>query len=384
MPVGIEKTIIIGGGIGGLCTAIALRQTGVDVEVYEQAPQLGAVGAGITIWPNAIKAFRRLGVAERILSTGARIRRAELRNWRGRVMSRSEPGELEEKLGEPTVAIHRADLHSILLSALPEGMVHLGKHCVALKEGEKDIGASFEGGEEARADLLVGADGIHSILRQQIMPEARPRYSGYTAWRGVVETEDEAALGVTNETWGRGTRFGFLRIDSKRVYWFATTNSVAGVHQSPAENKTFLLERFSGWHHPVELLIRSTSPDQILHSDIYDLKPMSKWSEGRAVLLGDAAHPTTPNMGQGACMAIESSLVLARCLEQEDDLTVALTLYEKERMPRTAWITRQSRKIGRLGQIENPAACAVRDWFVSVTPDAFSKRQFLKAASFEF
>jgi FAD-dependent urate hydroxylase len=384
MPVGLEKTIIIGGGIGGLCTAIALRQTGLSVEVYEQAPVLGAVGAGITIWPNAIKAFRRLGVAERILSTGARIRRAELRNWRGRVMSRSEPGELEEKLGEPTVAIHRADLHSILLSALPESVVHLGKRCVELKQGEKDILVTFEGGEEARADLLVGADGIHSVLRQQMVPEARPRYSGYTAWRGVVETEDEAALGVTNETWGRGTRFGFLRIDSKRVYWFATTNSVAGMRQTPAENKRFLLERFSGWHHPVELLIQSTSPDQILHSDIYDLEPMSKWFEGRAVLLGDAAHPTTPNMGQGACMAIESSLVLARCFEQEDDLAVALTRYEKERMPRTAWITRQSRKIGRLGQIENPAACAVRDWFVSVMPDAFSKRQFLKAASFEF
>jgi 2-polyprenyl-6-methoxyphenol hydroxylase-like FAD-dependent oxidoreductase len=384
MPVGLEKTIIVGGGIGGLCTAIALRQTGLNVKVYEQAPVLGAVGAGITIWPNAIKVFRRLGVADRILSTGARIRRAELRNWRGRVMSRSEPGELEEKLGEPTVAIHRADLHSILLSALPEGLVHLGKRCVELKQGERDTRVTFEGGEEERTDLLVGADGIHSVLRQQMMPEAEPRYSGYTAWRGVVETEDEAALGVTNETWGRGTRFGFLRIDSKRVYWFATTNSVAGKHQTPAENKMSLLERFSGWHHPVELLIHSTSPDHILHSDIYDLEPMSKWSEGRAVLLGDAAHPTTPNMGQGACMAIESSLVLARCLEQEDDLAVALTRYEKERMPRTAWITRQSRKIGRLGQIENPAACAVRDWFVRVTPDAFSKRQFLKAASFEF
>jgi FAD-dependent urate hydroxylase len=384
MPVGLEKIITIGGGIGGLCTAIALRQTGLNVEVYEQAPVLGAVGAGITIWPNAIKAFRRLGVAERIISTGARIRRAELRNWRGRVMSRSEPGELEERLGEPTVAIHRADLHSILISALPEGLVHLGKRCVELKQGEKDIQVTFERGGEERADLLVGADGIHSVLRQQMMPEAQPRYSGYTAWRGVVETEDEAALGVTNETWGRGTRFGFLRIDSKRVYWFATTNSVAGMRQAPAENKRFLLERFSGWHHPVELLIQSTSPDQILHSDIYDLEPMSKWFDGRAVLLGDAAHPTTPNMGQGACMAIESSLVLARCLEQEDDLAVALIRYELERMPRTAWITRQSRKIGRLGQIENPVACAVRDWFVSVTPDAFSKRHFLKAASFEF
>jgi 2-polyprenyl-6-methoxyphenol hydroxylase-like FAD-dependent oxidoreductase len=299
-------------------------------------------------------------------------------------MSRSEPGELEEKLGEPTVAIHRADLHSILLTALPEGIVHLGKRYVELKQGEKEIRATFEGGEEARADLLVAADGIHSVLRQQIMPEAQPRYSGYTAWRGVVETVDEAALGVTNETWGRGTRFGFLRIDSKRVYWFATTNSVAGMRQTPAENKKFLLERFSGWHHPVELLIHSISPDHILNSDIYDLEPMSKWSEGRAVLLGDAAHPTTPNMGQGACMAIESSLVLARCLEQEGDLAVALTRFERERMPRTAWITRQSWKIGRLGQIENPAACAVRDWFVSLMPDAFSKRQFLKAASFEF
>jgi len=194
----------------------------------------------ITIWPNAIKAFRRLGVAERILNTGARIRRAELRHWRGRVMSRSEPGELEEKLGEPTVAIHRADLHSILLSALPEGLVHLGKRCVELKQGERDIQVTFEGGEKERADLLVGADGIHSILRQQMMPEAQPDIRD-TPRGEALSIRRRSRFGCHERNLGRGTRFGFLRIDSKRVYWFATTNSAAGMHQTPDEIRGFSL-----------------------------------------------------------------------------------------------------------------------------------------------
>ncbi|MCA1558675.1 MAG: FAD-dependent monooxygenase, partial [Acidobacteria bacterium] len=227
--------------------------------------------------------------------------------------------------------------------------------------------------------LLVGADGIHSVIRGQLFPEVKLRYSGYTTWRGVVETGDEAALGTTSETWGCGQRFGIVRIDRERIYWFSTANVKAGLKLSPEESKSYLLEHFKEWHHPVKLLIESTPAENILHNDIYDIAPMKKWCRGRVALLGDSAHPTTPNMGQGACMAIESSLALARCLRQEDDLEAGLRRYESVRRKRTAYITNQSWRIGRIGQYENGLLCAMRNLFIQLAPDSLTIRQIVRA-----
>jgi 2-polyprenyl-6-methoxyphenol hydroxylase-like FAD-dependent oxidoreductase len=245
------------------------------------------------------------------------------------------------------------------------------------------VSVRFADGHTDRSDLVVGADGIHSATRRQLFPEVRLRYSGYTAWRGVVTTRDEVALGVTSESWGCGSRFGIVRVDKERVYWFATANAPAGISLTAAERKSFLRQKFRGWHHPIELLLESTPAEEILHNDIYDLKPMKNWSKGRVVLLGDAAHPTTPNMGQGACMAIESSLVLTRSLLQEGDLPRALHLYETERMPRTAWITDQSWKIGQIGQLENPLACGVRDFLLRIAPARITRKTLEKAAGYD-
>lgn len=378
-----KRVIVLGGGIGGLCTAISLRQIGVDVVVYEQAEALSQAGAGLSIWANAIKVLRKLGLADAVISAGSKIERGQICTAGGRILSLSEPGELERLFGEPTVAIHRADLHEILLSALPADTVRMGAKCTGFEQEAESVRVRFAGGHTDRADFVVGADGIHSAIRRQLFPEVSLRYSGYTAWRGVVATRDEVALGVTSESWGCGSRFGIVRVDKERVYWFATANAPAGISLTPAERKSFLRQRFRGWHHPVELLLESTPAGEILHNDIYDLKPIEHWSEGRVVLLGDAAHPTTPNMGQGACMAIESSLMLARCLSQEDDLPRALRRYETERMPRTAWITDQSWKIGRIGQLENPLACRVRDFLLRITPASVTRKTLERAAGYD-
>jgi len=347
--------------------------------VYEQAEELSAVGAGITIWANAIKALRKLGVADEVIEAGAKIDRGELRTSKGRVLSRTQTGELEQRFGEPTVALHRAELHRILLDALPPDAVHLGERCMRFEETEEGVSASFMSGARDRAELLIGADGIHSVIREQLFPEVRLRYSGYTTWRGVVETRDEAALGTTVESWGCGARFGIVRVDRDRVYWFSTANAPEGRKLSHAESKRFLLDYFKDWHHPVRLLIESTPAERILHNDIYDIPPMKKWCRGRAALLGDAAHPTTPNMGQGACMAIESSLALARCLREGDNLSQSLSRYERERSPRTAWITNQSWRIGRIGQFQNRLLCAMRDAFVQFAPDSLTLKQITRA-----
>jgi 2-polyprenyl-6-methoxyphenol hydroxylase-like FAD-dependent oxidoreductase len=380
---GIKRAIITGGGIGGLCTAIAFNQIGVQTTIYEQAESLGLVGAGLTIWANAIKALRKLGLADAVIKTGSKIERGELRNAEGRILSRSHPGGLEQRFGEPTIAIHRADLHRILLSALPAGTLRPGARCTGFEQTEESVTARFADGRTDAADLLVGTDGIHSVIRQQLFPELALRYSGYTAWRGVVTTLDEVALGRTSETWGCGSRFGIVPIDKNRVYWFATANTPHGKTFTHAGRKAHLRERFKGWHHPIEHLIESTRDEEILHNDIYDLAPHKQWGRGRVILLGDAVHPTTPNMGQGACMAIESSLVLSSCLLRGSDLTTSLRRYQAIRQPRTAWITNQSWTIGRIGQIENRLACKARDFLASITPQALLMRQLERAAGYE-
>src|SRR5205085_3848643 len=231
----VKRAVVIGGGIGGLCTAIGLQQAGVESVVYEQAERLSQVGAGVTLWANAMKALRKLGLADAVINTGAKIERGEIRTADGRTLSRSEQGELEQLFGEPTIAIHRADLHDILLSALPTGTLRLGARCVRLEQDEAGAATHFSDGQTDRADLIVGADGVNSVVRKQLFPDLKLRYSGYTAWRGVVATRDEAALGTTNESWGCGSRFGFLRIDRERVYWFATANTPAGQMLTAAE-----------------------------------------------------------------------------------------------------------------------------------------------------
>jgi 2-polyprenyl-6-methoxyphenol hydroxylase-like FAD-dependent oxidoreductase len=383
MKPSIRSAILIGGGIGGLCSAIALRKIGVEAVVYERAASLAATGAGLTLWANAIDALRQIGLAEQVICAGSKIQNAAFRTAAGRKLMSSQHGELEARFGEPTIAIHRAELHSILLAALPAEAVVLNRACHSFEQHDQTVEARFDGGSSAAADLLIGADGIHSTIRQQLFPHIRLRYSGYTAWRGVVTTRDELALGSTSESWGPGMRFGIVPISAHQVYWFATANTPAGLAETAQERKRDLCERFAGWHDPIPALLEATPAGDILRNDIYDIRPFKPWSQGRAVLLGDAAHPTTPNMGQGACMAIESAVLLARLLDQERDIPAALRRYESERQPRTAWITNRSWETGRLGQLENPLACAVRNFVMSITPERVFISRIAQAAGYK-
>lgn len=379
----IRNAIIIGGGIGGIGAGIALRQVGIQIKIYEQAPVLGNIGAGITLWPNAMKVLRKLGVAPEIIKSGTRIQYGKICTDRGATLSEMHPGELEERFGEPVVAIHRADLHRVLLSALPAEVIRLDFACSGFEQENGQVIVRFNGGHSDRADLLIGADGIHSVIRKQLFPEVQLRYSGYTAWRGVVETDEDESARVTLESWGKGARFGKVPIGKNRVYWYATANMPEGRILAASERKVFLQQHFQGWHNPVEQLIEATPADAILHNDIHDFEPLEQWSRGRVTLLGDAAHATTPNMGQGACMAIESAVVLARCLSRGASLEESLRQYESERKPRTAWITRESRKIGRLGQLENPLACALRNLLVRFTPPTVLKKRLETVSGYE-
>lgn len=381
----MDKTnvIIVGGGIGGLCAAIALQQAGFGVKVYEKAKKFGEVGAGITLWSNALKVARALGFADAIIAAGSKVARSQILVNDGQALVDAGMGEMEALFGEPVIAIHRADLHEILVKALAPNTLSLHTSGARFEQNDKQVTVQFDDGQKDSASLLIGADGIHSTIRKQIFPDVALRYSGYTAWRGVVETENEAALGLTSETWGRGARFGIVRIDRKRVYWFATHNQPAGEKVTAEQRKAKLQGIFKGWHSPIDHLLQSTPAEVILQNDIFDVAPLPSWSKGRVTLLGDAAHPTTPNMGQGACMAMESAFALTRAIREESDHAAAFARYERERHERTAWITNTSWSIGKGGQIENAMLVGLRNFVVKITPAKALQKNLHRAAGYD-
>jgi 2-polyprenyl-6-methoxyphenol hydroxylase-like FAD-dependent oxidoreductase len=369
------KAIVVGGGIGGLAAAVALRQAGLAVEVYERAPAMAEVGAGLSLWANALHALDRLGLGAAVKAQGLAGPPGAIRTWDGGVLSAPPAEAVAARWPVFMVGVHRADLLATLGAALPDGVLRLGATAVGFETGGAGVRVRFADGREAAGDLLVGADGLRSVTRAQLFGETPPRYSGYTTWRGVTAV-DRGLLppGAGFESWGRGQRFGGLPLRDGRVYWFATRNAPAGQGDEPGGRLAELRRRFDGWHPPVPALIAATPESAILRNDIFDRPPLTRWGEGPVTLLGDAAHPMTPNLGQGGCQALEDAVVLGDCLRGAAAVPAALRAYEARRIPRTSAIVRQSWRIGRMGQWEHPVVCALRNALVRATPTALHLR----------
>ncbi len=377
------KATVVGAGIGGLTAALALRSAGIDVEIYEQTPELRAVGAGISLWANASRALARFGLGEALRTRSVAYTRTALLRVDGRVIAETSLDELLPSQGAGEIpamlVLHRADLLDMLSRRL-DSAIRLGQTCTGFELRGDRIVARFAGGAEVESDVLIGADGIHSAIRAQLHPGEPVRYSGYTAWRAVTKFE-AADWGVT-ETWGRGRRFGIVPMAGGLVYWFATRNAPEGETDPPGAAKQNLFELFQGWHEPIHALISATEESAILRNDIQDRDPLPSWGTGRVTLLGDAAHPMTPNFGQGGCQAIEDALVLARMLRTHSDVPAALRGYEAERIARTNPIVLRSRQAGVLAQLENPMACRIRDFAVGKIPRSVMLRQLQSMAGY--
>lgn len=377
------KVLIVGGGIGGLTAAIALKRQGFSPFVFERAPEVREVGAGITLWTNAVKVLRTLGVGAAVEAKAVPLTRSELRDWRGRLLQGTDLGPVSERLGAPTVGIHRADLQQTLAGFVGPDRLMLGAECVGFSEDEGGVTVRFADGREERGDVLIGADGLRSAVRKQLLGDGPPRYSGYTAWRGVgLIDRPEVPLRTTMLAMGRGSQFGYLPIGGGRTYWFATANLPAGQTDPPGRTKADLLDRFRDWYAPVPAVIEATDEHAIMRNDIVDREPARTWGRGRVTLLGDAAHPTTPNLGQGGCMAIEDALVVARCLKDHADPVVALRAYETRRFDRTAEITNTSWKLGKVFALEGRLSCWLRDRLFRST-GRLTIRQTVKLIGYE-
>lgn len=372
------KATVIGAGIGGLSAAVALRKAGIETVVFERARELKEIGAGLSLTANATRALNELGLADALRGLGGPVRRAEIRTWRGEVLSTIPVSQLSGKVGTQSVAVHRADLQAVLLRELGEGVVRPGAECVGFEQNGAGVRTFFAGGRKESCDVLIGADGLRSAVRARLLGDGGPRYAGYTAWRAVVTPgRDLFPPGIAFEYWGTGTRCLCAHVGGGRVYWAVSRNAPEGEKDVTGATKGALLGLLRGWHGPVPALIEATEETAILRTDIYDRDPPRKrWGEGRVTLLGDAAHPMTPDLGQGACQAIEDAVVLARYLgRQETGAAAALGLYEARRIRRTAWIVRGSRRTGRIAQMQNPLACRLRDAALRALPSRLQMKQ---------
>lgn len=289
------KAIVIGAGIGGLTAAIALNKAGIEAHAYERAPALREIGAGISLWANAINALDELGLADAIRARGLSELQGGLRTWRGTVLYAASYDELAGHFGAAVVVMQRADLLAVLANEVSPQRLHLNHECTGFVQDASGVTARFTNGEVVRGDVLIGADGLWSVVRAQLFADDPPRYAGYTAWRTVVRLERPRM--VTGETWGRGRRFGIMPMGDGRVYWYATTNAPEGERDSKGQAKQNLVGLFRGWHEPIEALLEASEESSILRNDIYDRNPLVRWSENRVTLLGDAAHADDAESG---------------------------------------------------------------------------------------
>ncbi len=354
--------MVAGAGIGGLAVAAALRDAGHKVRVFERSPELRVAGTGITLAANAMKALQVLGLADKALLAGHVVRHADIRTSKGRVLAKLPMRRMEARVGLPSIGIQRTALLEILHEAAGPENVTTSARAAGYRNEDGGVVLLFADGTEARGDLLVGADGNRSAIRDRLREPSPLNYTGYTCWRGNADITP-AQLGCDGffEAWGRGARFGGVMVGPGEFTWYAAKNEPAGGADTPATIAARVRADFGDWAEPIPSILAATPAERMFRLDIADRTPDARWIDGRVALLGDAAHAITPNMGQGACQALEDAVVFADRLARAGSVEAGLRRYASDRRARAHAFVRGSRQIGRLTHLENPVARVVRN-----------------------
>lgn len=373
MESSLIRTAIIGGGISGLATSVALRAVGHDVDIFERRPEVTEVGSGITLWSNATRALRQLGALEPCAARGGSIREFRLRLADGSHLMTIPI----EYFATYAIAIHRYDLLAALLALVPVRSLHKGQACAGMREDTRGVFLQFADGERGPYDMVIGADGLHSTVRQYVTGRTdAPRYRGYVVWRGVsLRPLPEYPLGMISETWGRGHRFGILPLDAGRVCFYATANVPAGAVTRPEARHDVIRKIVGDWHAPIPELLEATPAGAILENPAFDRGIVRGWRRGSVAIIGDAAHAITPNLGQGGCMALEDAVALGALMQgvpaDKASIAAALDRFEALRAPRLRAMERRCRYLGALGQWQHPLVTAVRNRVAKILPGGY-------------
>jgi len=353
-----KKIVIVGGGIGGAATALALHRAGFEATVYERTEKLREVGAGIALWANATHVLKSLGVLSDVLSSSDLITNYQFNSQSGEELVNVSVDHFEV----PAVCIHRADLHSLLWRNLPHEQLVLGQSFERFEQKGNQVRAHFASGLTCESDALIGADGLRSRVRAALFGDSQPIYRGFTTWRGLTDhIPSTYRPGYISEFFGLGKAFGFVTIGKGRMYWYAAAKASEAQPDAAVGRKRELQELFQDWHTSIPELITATDEANVLKTDLYDRVPVRPWGQHNITLLGDAAHPTLPTLGQGACMALEDALVVTKCLLAHSDPVAAFQQYESQRFARTKAIVEQSLRAGRMGKLENRVAVLLRE-----------------------
>ncbi|TRM10558.1 monooxygenase [Lentibacillus cibarius] len=366
---------IIGGGIGGLALAAGLHNLGIKVHVFERARSFKHLGAGLGLGSNAMLALDRMGVKEDVAKVGMSLQEQRFLNDKLDVMNRIDFSLLKKRFGEETVTIHRADLHEALFRVVEPDYFHFDKQVTDFVQHDDHVTLTFQDNTTYEVDYVIAADGIHSIFRQTLLPDSRPRYAGYTCWRGITKNKGDVMPHISSEAWSASGRFGWAPLHDGNVYWFACVNADEGDHYYARLDKGETARLFAHFSPTVERLIRETEDAFFLHHDIYDMQPLDSFVYGRVCLLGDAAHATTPNMGQGAGQAIEDAYELMRAIDEETSLARALSRYDAKRVKKAKKVIKLSRQIGRAAQWQHPLLIGFRNTVFPFIPKSWLFRR---------
>ena len=361
-----QRVGIVGGGIGGLALAACLTQRGIECRIFERTHAFTPVGAGIQMTPNAVKVVRALGQWDALRRVSFLPNALVGRNWRSaREMFRTPlRDECPRLYGAEFFHVHRADLHELLTGLVPTDAAQLARPCTGVQQTTDGAAALFEDGSAYEADVIVGADGIHSTVRQALFGEAPARFTGNMCWRAVVPFDSMPDFVSPDSSFWLGPKghvVTYYVSGGRAVNIVAVLESSDWVEESwnVRSTKEELLAGYPGWHPNLQKLFARA--DTVFKWGLFDRDPMPAWSQGRITLLGDAAHPMLPFLSQGAAMAIEDAYVLAACLATEDDPVAALEHYEAERLPRTSRVQLESRERGRTYHLASPLAQLRRD-----------------------
>ncbi len=351
---------VIGAGIGGLAAGIALRQAGCEVTVFERNDRVRPLGAGLSIWPNGVRALRSLGLGEVADGDGVPRAGGALRRADGSVLAEFDPDLIAERYDAPLVGVNRRDLHAALLRGLGEEHLRLRARVIDVDEGR----ITLADGDGARADLIVGADGLGSLVRERLLRDGEPVDSRIVAFRGIAAWNGDVPAG---EWWGSGTVAGLLPLSGGLVYWYVALRG--------RTDGALLQNSLYEYAPPLPQIVHATPRDEILCHRLFDRPPAKRWTDGATTLLGDAAHPMLPFLGQGACSALEDAVALGEAVAGSTSTYVALTAYEKARLERTATLVRGSRRAASVVLAGSGIRRRLRDLLAARVPESLRLRQ---------